>query len=387
MTPRPQVSRAALELVKRFEGYRRRAVRLPDGRWMLGHGHTASAREGAEVSEADAEALLTYDLMGVARFVEELVYAPLNENQSAALVAFAFAIGLDAFRDSEVLKRVNAGDSVRAAYAIELWRRAEFEGESVLIDALIRRRAAEKLLFLTPPGGAWRPAPAAVLKAQLDHELADTTPASEPEGLAAWPQDEPLALIRPDEPEAERVSPVVAAAEAVTARLQALYPDVEPAIFKPSDGAVETEALAAEPEGDAVSAEADPPAADAVASPADSETPAAAEDAGARSDDDGEPMPRVVQEETPAYAFISAPVASASLEPDTGPLVIVALIILGAAFFAGGIFWAMNAQPGLQGGVFTPLLVGWLAGVAGVGFICAAVFMLLQRLGRDGEYD
>src|SRR3989338_247541 len=62
MKSRHQVSRAAIELIKSFEGYRRKAAQLPDGRWTIGYGHTLTARQGAEVSEADAEALLMYDL-------------------------------------------------------------------------------------------------------------------------------------------------------------------------------------------------------------------------------------------------------------------------------------------------------------------------------------
>src|SRR5437016_5156362 len=106
MTPRQQVSRAGIELIKRFEGYRRNAAQLPDGRWTIGYGHTLSAREGAQVSETDAEALLRYDLLGVAQAVTEQVYAPLTQNQFDALCAFAFSVGLGEFRASDVLKRV-----------------------------------------------------------------------------------------------------------------------------------------------------------------------------------------------------------------------------------------------------------------------------------------
>ena len=49
MEPRHRVSRAGIELIKRFEGLRRRAARLPDGGYTVGYGHTRSAREGAEV--------------------------------------------------------------------------------------------------------------------------------------------------------------------------------------------------------------------------------------------------------------------------------------------------------------------------------------------------
>src|ERR1700742_3701998 len=104
MKPRLQISRAAIGRVKPFEGYRRSAARLADGRWTIGYGHTQTARQGAEVSESDAEALLIYDLRAIAKAVEELTFAPLSQNQFDALCAFAFNVGLDAFRASEVLK-------------------------------------------------------------------------------------------------------------------------------------------------------------------------------------------------------------------------------------------------------------------------------------------
>ncbi len=54
MKARHQVSRNAIELIKRFEGYRESAAQLADGRWTIGYGHTLTAREGASVSADDA---------------------------------------------------------------------------------------------------------------------------------------------------------------------------------------------------------------------------------------------------------------------------------------------------------------------------------------------
>ena len=143
MYARHRVSRAAIDLLKRFEGYRQTAAQLPDGRWTIGHGHTLTAREGVQVSVSDAEALLLYDLITVAHVVNENAFAPLNQNQFDALCSFAFNIGVDNFRRSQMLKRLNAGEAVQAACAMELWRKADFEGERIVIDALVRRRAAE----------------------------------------------------------------------------------------------------------------------------------------------------------------------------------------------------------------------------------------------------
>jgi lysozyme len=64
-----------------------------------------------------------------------------------------------------------------------------------------------------------------------------------------------------------------------------------------------------------------------------------------------------------------------------GPLSLVALAVIGLAFFGGGVFWALNARG--DGGLIGPLAVGWLAGLAGVGLFSVAVFLILKRLGGD----
>ena len=229
MIPRHQISRAAVELIKRFEGFRARAAQLDDGRWTIGYGHTVSARAGAQVSEPDAEALLLYDLIAVSHAVNEGSFAPLNQHQFDALVSFAFNIGPENFRRSTTLTRLNEGRFLEAALAMELWRRSDFEGERIIIDALVRRRAAEKALFLEPVDG-WVPAPSPVLPPKIDMDVAPVAlPASAPTLLSAPLDGErafaervleaPFALRTADEPtESER------AAARVTARLAALAP-------------------------------------------------------------------------------------------------------------------------------------------------------------------
>ena len=167
--PKKRVSRQGLELVKSFEGLRRRAARLPNGRFVVGYGHIRSTREGAEIGPDDAEALLRYDLLPIEAALNEWALAPLTQNQFDALVSFAFNIGLSAFRRSDVLRRINEGDLLRAAAGMDTWRRVDLDGEPIIVDALVRRRAVEKALFLTPPGGQV-PAPSAVLKPRIDDE-------------------------------------------------------------------------------------------------------------------------------------------------------------------------------------------------------------------------
>lgn len=383
MAPRHQVSRAAITLIKRFEGYRRKAAQLPDGRWTIGYGHTLTARQGAEVSETDAEALLLYDMIGVAHTVGQLVYADLNQNQFDALCAFAFSIGLPAFRASDVLKRVNEGAFTQAAFALELWRKAEFQGQRIVIDALVRRRAAEKLLFLTPANDAWRAAPSAVLKPELDETAPDTAPRGAPAQVVTSLEGPAIAVSREDGAELLPDGPVQTAAAAVTARLQTLFAEETPRAAPPATP--EPAPAAEQPAEPAPIVEAGP-----VEEPAAAPASASAADAALVAEDDPPPSifrdkPRVLIDDTAPFEFVPPPVQPLDNEPDDGLLWVVSLLALGLAFFAGGIFWALNAPTLPRPGLFTPLLVGWLAGVAGVGFITAAVFMMLQRVTRAAE--
>ena len=52
---RLKISREGIVLIKSFEGFRPRALQREDGGWIIGYGHTLSAREGASVSEADEQ--------------------------------------------------------------------------------------------------------------------------------------------------------------------------------------------------------------------------------------------------------------------------------------------------------------------------------------------
>lgn len=162
-TARLSPTRAAIDLIKRFEGCVLDAEPLGGGRWIIGYGHTRSARPGAKVSEADAEALLIYDLGAIAERLSGLVLVDLGGNQFDALFSFAYSIGADAFAGSDVLELINAGQPFAAATALEAWRTGRVGGRRTSLDLLARRRAAEKALFLKPDEG-WKPAQSARLE-------------------------------------------------------------------------------------------------------------------------------------------------------------------------------------------------------------------------------
>lgn len=143
-----KLPKAAIELIKRYEGLRLNAYRCAAGVWTIGYGHTSAAgapevKPGMKITEPEAESILIRDLDKFIRGVEEAVKVPLSPNQFGACVSLAFNIGLGAFRKSSVLRFVNQKRFEDAADAFLLWNKA---GGKVL-KGLVRRRAEEAELF------------------------------------------------------------------------------------------------------------------------------------------------------------------------------------------------------------------------------------------------
>jgi lysozyme len=356
MTPRHRASPAAIALIKRFEGLRLTAAQLDDGRWTIGYGHTRSAREGAQVTEADAEALLAYDLIEVDAAINNLTYTPLTQNQFDALASFVSNVGVEAFRHSSVLRRINEGALLQAGCAMEMWRKAEFEGERIVIDALVRRRATEKALFLTPEDG-FLAAPSAVLQPVLDFDVAAAVPRvrqGEPrptEPLQVDPRPTELktslgggtarpigshAVSRPE----ESPSSSERAAAAVTARLKAILPE-EPAANEPEPFPAQLTSTSAEP----ARAEATEAARASVRSIFDQ----------TRDEPD---------------------------RPGVAPLVVLGLI--GFGLFAGGLYWAFVSKP--SGGLIGSPVLGFALGFLGIICVGSAAYFLVDRFGGDGDH-
>ncbi len=369
MKLRNSVSPAAIELIKRFEGFRRIAARLDDGRWTIGYGHTRSAREGAMVSEADAEALLGYDLVDVQAAVNDWTFTPLTQNQFDALVSFVFNIGLDAFRHSTVLRRVNEGALLQAACAMEMWRKADLEGERIVVDALIRRRAAEKALFLTPEEG-FVAAPSAVVQPRLDYDVGAAVPRVRPAELRANPEEERAApLAEPTPLAAPGESPTERAAAAVAARLKEIWPDEagqETAEERPQEAVELPQQRADEP-------------APFPAEPAETGAPSA------EASDTDEPAPAPpLGSATPSMQAVRSIFEDTREDrdgPGLTPLIILGVIGLG--LFLGGVSWALNAhQPA---NLIGPVGIGVAVGVLGVICVASAIYFGLDRFFNEAD--
>ena len=165
-----ETGETGLNLIKAYEGLRMSAYYTPSDDWSVGYGHRGTARHGMSVTEGDAIRLLKDDVKPIEKVINENVRAPINQNEHDAIVSLIFNIGEENFKRSTVLRKLNAGDKLGAAEAFEKWTKAKVNGELVTLDGLVRRRAAEKSLFLMPTD------------ASLVVPTADVAPAAECDG-------------------------------------------------------------------------------------------------------------------------------------------------------------------------------------------------------------
>ena len=139
------VSETGIQLIKKFEGCALKAYKCPAGIWTIGYGHTSGVKEGQTITREQAEKLLIQDLRVFEIGVNNLVNVSLNQNQFDALVSFCYNLGTGNLKNSTLLKLLNKGDNNGAAEQFDRWVYAS--GKK--LNGLVKRRAAEKKLFLT----------------------------------------------------------------------------------------------------------------------------------------------------------------------------------------------------------------------------------------------
>jgi lysozyme len=144
-----KASRAAIELIKRFESLQLDAYLCPAGVWTIGWGHTAGVQSGMRITEQHAEELLGLDIEEVERNLGSVIHAPLTQGQNDALVSLCFNLKGGPRQLPRVapklVSKINSGDY--AAAALELLDINHANG--AVLPGLTRRREAERELFLS----------------------------------------------------------------------------------------------------------------------------------------------------------------------------------------------------------------------------------------------
>jgi GH24 family phage-related lysozyme (muramidase) len=142
----------ALKIIREFEGLRLEAYRCPAGVPTIGYGATrlidAPVRMGDKITQQMAEELLrnqVENLFAPGLFGLLPLMKAWKPNQQAALVSWAFNVGLGAVEESTLRKRLAAGEAPAVVVPEELPKWDKADGKT--LEGLKRRRAAEVRLF------------------------------------------------------------------------------------------------------------------------------------------------------------------------------------------------------------------------------------------------
>jgi len=158
-----RASQACIDLIEHFEGLRLASYWDSHGMvWTIGYGHTGKDVTGGQtITRRDADALLMQDVLAAENIIRGTVDVPLTQGQFDALVSFVFNVGagiehrkagfvrLVNGKPSTLLAKLRVRDYAGAADEFPKWVYAGGK----LLRGLVRRRAAERALFLT---GNWR---------------------------------------------------------------------------------------------------------------------------------------------------------------------------------------------------------------------------------------
>jgi len=148
-----KVSQAGLDLIKTFEGFSAKPYPDPGSGGLpitIGYGSTYY-EDGRKISMSDpliseerALKLLANVLQSYEKSVDSFCRDDISQHQFDALVSFAYNVGVNALRNSTLLKKVNANPadpSIRDEF--RRWNRAAGR----VLAGLTRRRTAEAELY------------------------------------------------------------------------------------------------------------------------------------------------------------------------------------------------------------------------------------------------
>lgn len=134
----------ATPVVKHFEGRSLVTYIDPVGIPTYCDGETVGAVLGQKYTDKQCDELTQKRLIEFAEGVDKAVNVHMPDARHAALTSFAYNVGLENFRRSTLLKKLNAGDTLGACNELRKWVYAK----GIKWRGLVRRREAERKLCL-----------------------------------------------------------------------------------------------------------------------------------------------------------------------------------------------------------------------------------------------
>lgn len=104
------------------EGLRHYPYQDVGGVWTVCSGITGpDVVKGRYYSDAECDALLAKLLAPVKKAVDASVRVPIDDYTRAALYSFAYNVGVSAFKNSSLLRHLNAGNTAQACDDLRAW--------------------------------------------------------------------------------------------------------------------------------------------------------------------------------------------------------------------------------------------------------------------------
>ena len=134
-------------LTERGEGVRLTPYQDQGGVWTVGVGHTGDDFDHDQpITEAQCDAFLAADIQAAVDGVNAAIDVVLSQHEFEACVDLAFNIGVHAFTNSTVCRKLNAGDYAGGKLAMAMWDKVHGERNT----GLDNRRQAEMFHFDQP---------------------------------------------------------------------------------------------------------------------------------------------------------------------------------------------------------------------------------------------
>lgn len=124
-----------------WEGDRRTAYEDIVGVWTVCYGHTGKdVVRNRTYTKQECEALLAKDIASHEKGVLKCTNVPLSQDEQHAYTLFAYNVGVNAYCNSSLLKKLNAGDRQGACNGLLKWVYAEGK----YVKGLYNRRVYER---------------------------------------------------------------------------------------------------------------------------------------------------------------------------------------------------------------------------------------------------
>jgi len=143
------LSAGGVAFIQQSEGTRLTAYDDSLGIQTICTGHTKGVVKGQKASLGQCEQWLKEDASEAGKCVARYTSVPLTQSQYDALVSFTFNLGCGAYKNSTLLKKINADQCLAAGKEFLKWDKGRKNGKLSPMAGLTKRRQVESEMFIS----------------------------------------------------------------------------------------------------------------------------------------------------------------------------------------------------------------------------------------------